>query len=70
MKMNVRIKESVYYPQFGEVIRKSKGKFVVRWPNGDIGHYSTDIGKNTFEVEYSGHYCPYIPLQVRKVILD
>lgn len=47
----VRVAESAYYPQWGELLREEANQKVVRWPNGDVGHYSN--GNNTFEFEVS-----------------
>lgn len=44
--MLVQIKESVYYPEYGEFIcYNGRNRIKVKWPNGDIGLY--DLSNNT-----------------------
>lgn len=62
------VKGSQYFPQMGEVIEVLPKSVKIKWPNGDVGIYNTQIEKGNTNVFYhetqSGTLSMYIFLQV------
>lgn len=68
MKFKLTVKGSKYFPQMGDVVEILPKSVKIRWPNGDVGVYNIQIGKDNTNIFYhetqSGGIAMYIFVQV------